>query len=158
ARNAARRRVVRQRDAGQGAVRQRASASPPRVRHARPRRRQRRRLLGGRNRRRTARPEEGRSMTVARFSSVTRSSGTDIRPPNVVALAVFLVFFVTGLIAMFAAGSNPLVLITSVIVGLVAMQSPKVAQQWERGVVLRLGRFTGLCGPGLFWIIPFVDS
>ena len=38
------------------------------------------------------------------------------------------------------------------------MQSPKVAQQWERGVVLRLGRFIGLQGPGLFWIIPFVDT
>jgi regulator of protease activity HflC (stomatin/prohibitin superfamily) len=42
--------------------------------------------------------------------------------------------------------------------GLVASVSPKVAQQWERAVVLRLGRFTGLRGPGLFWIVPFVDS
>ena len=41
--------------------------------------------------------------------------------------------------------------------GLVLMQSPKVAQQWERGVVLRLGRFVGLRGPGIFWIVPFVD-
>src|SRR4029450_8243842 len=41
--------------------------------------------------------------------------------------------------------------------GLVLMQSPKVAQQWERAIVLRLGRFIGLQGPGLFWIIPFVD-
>jgi regulator of protease activity HflC (stomatin/prohibitin superfamily) len=38
------------------------------------------------------------------------------------------------------------------------MQSPKVAKQWERAVVLRLGRYIGLQGPGLFWIIPFVDS
>jgi regulator of protease activity HflC (stomatin/prohibitin superfamily) len=37
------------------------------------------------------------------------------------------------------------------------MQSPKVAQQWERAVVLRLGRFVGLHGPGLFWIVPFVE-
>jgi regulator of protease activity HflC (stomatin/prohibitin superfamily) len=37
-------------------------------------------------------------------------------------------------------------------------QSPKVARQWERAVVLRLGRYVGLRGPGLFWIIPFVDS
>ena len=42
-------------------------------------------------------------------------------------------------------------------VGLVLMQSPRVAQQWERAVVLRLGRFVGLRGPGLFWIVPFVD-
>jgi regulator of protease activity HflC (stomatin/prohibitin superfamily) len=38
------------------------------------------------------------------------------------------------------------------------MQSPRVAQQWERAVVLRLGRFIGLRGPGLFWIVPFVDT
>jgi regulator of protease activity HflC (stomatin/prohibitin superfamily) len=34
----------------------------------------------------------------------------------------------------------------------------KVAKQWEKAVVLRLGRFAGLRGPGLFWIIPVVDS
>ena len=34
----------------------------------------------------------------------------------------------------------------------------KVAQQWEKAVVLRLGRFHGLRGPGLFWIIPVVDA
>jgi len=37
------------------------------------------------------------------------------------------------------------------------MQSPKIAQQWERAVILRLGRFAGLRGPGLFWIVPFLD-
>lgn len=34
----------------------------------------------------------------------------------------------------------------------------KVAQQWEKAVVLRLGKYLGLRGPGLFWIIPVVDS
>jgi len=34
----------------------------------------------------------------------------------------------------------------------------KVANQWERAIVLRLGRFTALRGPGLFLIIPIVDS
>jgi regulator of protease activity HflC (stomatin/prohibitin superfamily) len=33
----------------------------------------------------------------------------------------------------------------------------KVASQWERAIVLRLGRFHALNGPGLFWIIPIVD-
>jgi regulator of protease activity HflC (stomatin/prohibitin superfamily) len=33
-----------------------------------------------------------------------------------------------------------------------------VAQQWERAVVLRLGRYVGLRGPGLFWIVPFFDT
>jgi regulator of protease activity HflC (stomatin/prohibitin superfamily) len=35
--------------------------------------------------------------------------------------------------------------------------SVRVANQWERAVVLRLGRYQGLKGPGLFWVIPLVD-
>ncbi|KXK15903.1 MAG: SPFH domain-containing protein/band 7 family protein [Chloroflexi bacterium OLB14] len=34
----------------------------------------------------------------------------------------------------------------------------KVASQWEKAVVLRLGKFTGLKGAGLFWIVPIVDT
>ncbi len=34
----------------------------------------------------------------------------------------------------------------------------KVAQQWEKAVVLRLGKFHGLRGPGLFWIVPIFDA
>ena len=33
-----------------------------------------------------------------------------------------------------------------------------VARQWEKAVVLRLGKFRGLFGPGVFWIVPVVDS
>lgn len=35
--------------------------------------------------------------------------------------------------------------------------APRIANQWERAVVLRLGKFIGLRGPGLFWIIPLLD-
>jgi regulator of protease activity HflC (stomatin/prohibitin superfamily) len=34
----------------------------------------------------------------------------------------------------------------------------RVASQWEKAVVLRLGKFHGLRGPGVFWIIPIVDT
>ena len=34
----------------------------------------------------------------------------------------------------------------------------RVASQWEKAVVLRLGRFHGLRGPGVFWIVPIVDT
>ena len=43
------------------------------------------------------------------------------------------------------------------VIGFVLMQSPRIAQQWERAVVLKLGRFVGLRGPGLFWIVPFIE-
>lgn len=48
--------------------------------------------------------------------------------------------------------------VTGAVLGLLAGMAPQVAQQWERAVVLRMGRFDGLRGPGLFWRIPFVDS
>jgi regulator of protease activity HflC (stomatin/prohibitin superfamily) len=36
----------------------------------------------------------------------------------------------------------------------IALSGLRVAQQYERGVVFRLGRYRGLRGPGLYWIIP----
>jgi len=36
--------------------------------------------------------------------------------------------------------------------------SLQIAQQWEKAVVLRLGKFYRLAGPGLFWIVPIVDT
>src|ERR1051325_11612614 len=53
---------------------------------------------------------------------------------------------------------SPVGVILGVLLGLLLAQSPKIARQWERAVVLRLGKFVGLRGPGLFWIIPFVRS
>ncbi len=53
---------------------------------------------------------------------------------------------------------KPFGVIIGVLLGLLLAQSPKIARQWERAVVLRLGKFVGLRGPGLFWIIPFVDT
>ena len=75
---------------------------------------------------------------------------------NVVALFVLLAWLAVGVIGLFAAG-NPIPLIVCGILGVISMQSPKIAQQWERAVILRLGRFAGLRGPGLFWVVPFLD-
>src|SRR6266576_3818323 len=50
------------------------------------------------------------------------------------------------------------ILIVSLLAGVVVTASPKIAKQWERAVVLRLGKYTGLRGPGLFWITPFVET
>jgi regulator of protease activity HflC (stomatin/prohibitin superfamily) len=44
------------------------------------------------------------------------------------------------------------------LVGTYVLFALKVASQWEKAVVLRLGRFHKLAGPGLFWIIPIIDS
>jgi regulator of protease activity HflC (stomatin/prohibitin superfamily) len=44
------------------------------------------------------------------------------------------------------------------IVGFYVLLAFKVAEQWEKAILLRLGRFVGLKGPGPFWIIPIVDT
>ncbi|MBO0723972.1 MAG: slipin family protein [Blastocatellia bacterium] len=54
--------------------------------------------------------------------------------------------------------ATPLGAILGAVVGVIAAMSPRVAKQWERAVVLRLGRYTGLRGPGLFWVMPLIDS
>src|SRR5947208_5437147 len=76
---------------------------------------------------------------------------------NVVAVAVLIGSIAVGVLA-FIPGRNPIPIVVGALAGVVLMQSPKVAQQWERAIVLRLGRFIGLQGPGLFWIVPFVDT
>ncbi|OLC50887.1 MAG: peptidase [Acidobacteria bacterium 13_1_40CM_65_14] len=54
--------------------------------------------------------------------------------------------------------NSPVPIVGLTLVGVILMQSPKIAQQWERAIVLRLGRYIGMRGPGLFWIVPFVDT
>jgi regulator of protease activity HflC (stomatin/prohibitin superfamily) len=93
------------------------------------------------------------SVDLNRRSDVITVTGSRI---NVVAIALLLAAVALGAIASLIL-RHPLPLGLMAIVGAVLMQSPRIAQQWERAVVLRLGRFTGLRGPGLFWVLPFVD-
>jgi regulator of protease activity HflC (stomatin/prohibitin superfamily) len=75
---------------------------------------------------------------------------------NVVSVLIVAAFAAAGVLAGYLLASPP-VIVAFVLVGLLVARSPQIAQQWERMVVLRLGRFVGLRGPGLFWIIPFID-
>src|SRR5580765_8199666 len=59
---------------------------------------------------------------------------------------------------MTATTSSAVPVITGAILGLVLAQAAKIAKQWEKAVVLRLGKYRGLPGPGLFCILPFVDT
>lgn len=88
--------------------------------------------------------------------AVSRRTEFNTRPPNVVAMALLLMPTLVGLWLTLSSG-NPYGVVAGLVVGLGAMQSPRVAQQWERAIVLRLGRYRSTQGPGLFWIIPFVD-
>jgi regulator of protease activity HflC (stomatin/prohibitin superfamily) len=93
------------------------------------------------------------SISARRQDSI---SGGDMRS-NIVAVVTFVVPAVLGGLGTMADG-NPVWIAVGVFVGLVLMQSPKVSQQWERAIILRLGKYVGMRGPGLFWIVPFIDK
>ena len=75
---------------------------------------------------------------------------------NIVSVLVLVGWLVLGGLLSLAIG-NPIPLVVCLGLGLLVMQSPRVARQWERAIVLRLGRYSGMRGPGLFWVVPFID-
>ncbi|MBI3588771.1 slipin family protein [Candidatus Micrarchaeota archaeon] len=75
---------------------------------------------------------------------------------NSVSIVVFLIIMgVFGMLSL--AGGFPF-LIIGFLLAIIAASSAKMASQWERAVVLRLGKFEGIRGPGLFFIVPVLDS
>ena len=87
-----------------------------------------------------------------------------MRPTNSFATLVFIVILAIGAALAYAMygisaswGSNRLIA-AALIVAIVVSFATKVADQWDRAVVLRLGRFHALRGPGLFFIIPIIDT
>ncbi|MTK53980.1 slipin family protein [Paludibacter sp.] len=76
-------------------------------------------------------------------------------------LFVIIVLIGTGLALLvspdFTDTTSHVILIISFIVAIFVAWATKVANQWDRAVVLRLGKFHALRGPGIFFIIPIVD-
>jgi regulator of protease activity HflC (stomatin/prohibitin superfamily) len=76
--------------------------------------------------------------------------------------------FAAGLLALAAVAawlayhqSAPLFFVPAVVLGAAGLLVPQallIANQWERAVVLRLGKLRAIRGPGLFVIVPFIDS
>jgi regulator of protease activity HflC (stomatin/prohibitin superfamily) len=74
-----------------------------------------------------------------------------------VAVALFAASVGSGLGLTVALGSR-VPFVAGLLVGLYLLFSIKIADQWEKVAVLRLGRYIGLRGPGLFHVIPIVDT
>lgn len=91
------------------------------------------------------------------FGGQSNQIRREVRGYNIVALLILGGSLGLGA-AVWWATENVLLVIAIVVLGLIAMQSPRVAQQWERAIVLRLGKFVGLRGPGLFWIVPLAET
>lgn len=89
------------------------------------------------------------------------SSGEKASGAGIVLLSTFIfvivLLFVAGLGVLIAGSFNVVVAIVSFVVAALATMSVHIAQQWERVVVLRFGKFNRVSGPGLFWTIPFLE-
>jgi regulator of protease activity HflC (stomatin/prohibitin superfamily) len=48
--------------------------------------------------------------------------------------------------------------IVAVLVLVTILASLRMCNEWERKVVLRLGRFTGVRGPGIFFLVPYIEQ
>lgn len=77
-------------------------------------------------------------------------------PLSGIAVALFVVSAAAGGGLAIAFGKDAL-FVVGLLVGAYFLFSIKVANQWEKVAVLRMGRYVGLRGPGLFHIIPVVD-
>lgn len=96
-----------------------------------------------------------------------RMRKTDTNSPRINGVAgilfvIFLTIATVGAVIMGLTGVNAwmIVVFTTLftLIGLYLMFALKIADQWEKAVVLRFGKYRGLLGPGLYWIIPIVDT
>ena len=76
---------------------------------------------------------------------------------NPIAITVFFVMIVFDGLLFYLRFFHPFVAAAGVLLAIFMAASIKIADQWEKAVVLRMGRFEGLKGPGPFFIIPIVD-
>jgi hypothetical protein len=77
---------------------------------------------------------------------------------------IFVVILGIGLACAYAAyepsdiAKSEIIAAVSFVAALIISSAIKIANQWDRAVVLRLGQFHSLKGPGLFFIIPILDN
>jgi regulator of protease activity HflC (stomatin/prohibitin superfamily) len=104
-----------------------------------------------------------RSGSYARAKRREQVEMINVRVPGVAFAVWFIMSLVAGglmalLILLDVAVwiSVPIIILLE-LAGLFVLFSLKVADQWEKAIVLRFGRFVGLRGPGVFWVVPVVD-
>lgn len=82
--------------------------------------------------------------------------------PSFFSMAVFVVLVAVSALAAALLGRaneglGATVGIAGAVLSALVASAIKVANQWERAIVLRLGTFQGIRGPGLFFIVPVID-
>ncbi|MBI5281875.1 MAG: slipin family protein [Candidatus Solibacter usitatus] len=92
-------------------------------------------------------------------ASEARSTFNAVRSQAVssIGAAAFVVCLLAG-VGLAAAIERPWPAMAGALVGVYFLFAIKVAQQWEKVAVLRMGKYRGLQGPGIFMIVPVIDA
>lgn len=77
---------------------------------------------------------------------------------NPVAVTVLLILLAISGGLYYQGYINPGGLVVLILISVLLSSSIHIADQWEKAIVLRLGRYSGLKGPGIFFIIPIIDQ
>ena len=86
-----------------------------------------------------------------------RAGGLGSRRVSGVGMLVFFICIIAGA-EVTKRINSPYGILAGTVVGAYFLLAIKVVDQWEKVAVLRFGRFRGLKGPGVFLIIPIVDT
>jgi regulator of protease activity HflC (stomatin/prohibitin superfamily) len=81
----------------------------------------------------------------------------EMGPLNGIAVTAFVACGMAGAI-LSRTTHNPMAAIAGALIGLYLLFAIKVVKQWEKVALLRLGKYVGLRGPGLFHIVPLVET
>jgi regulator of protease activity HflC (stomatin/prohibitin superfamily) len=113
------------------------------------------------------RAKESETDMLKRLTNITGAnsmskSNIRISAVGIFVLVVFILAAVFGYQLLERNGVSPtyadIYLVVLLLIGVYLFFAIKVAAQWEKAVILRFGKFHSLKGPGVFWIIPIVDS
>ncbi|HEX2976019.1 MAG TPA: slipin family protein [Bacteroidales bacterium] len=76
---------------------------------------------------------------------------------NPISITVLLLLLALSLGLYYLKITGVETMVVMVVVSILFASSINIADQWEKAIVLRMGKFSGLKGPGLFFIIPIID-
>lgn len=77
---------------------------------------------------------------------------------NPISATVFLALVGISIALFYFDYTNVLIFISSLLISLILANGLCIADQWEKAVVLRMGKYKGLKGPGIFFIVPIIDK
>ncbi len=107
----------------------------------------------------------GEYINLYRTQNVKKGSSAADQHINGISMFILVISILAGTLTAILMDSGGyrdwqilIVFAAILLVGFILFFAIQVARQWEKAVVLRMGKIRGLKGPGLFWIVPIVDT